>query len=107
MDLLKAEQLEQTPVNWSLGIFYRCPADPRWIVPMRYTNAAWTPNIAHPQAVLLALVILVAAVAPLVVAVITGMMREPKVAFVAILCLFVFIIPPGVLARYRSNQDVA
>jgi hypothetical protein len=103
MDLLKAEQLEGNPANWSFGVFYRCPDDPRWIVPMRYTNSAWTPNIAHPQAVALALVILAAAVAPLALAVATGTMREPKVAVVAILCLFVFIIPPGVLARYRIS----
>ena len=103
MDLLKAEQLEGTPTNWSFGILYRCHADARWIVPMRYTNSAWTPNIAHPQAILVALVILAAAVAPLALAVATGTMREPRVAVVAILCLFVFIIPPGVLARYRSS----
>ena len=103
MDLMKAEQLEGNPANWSLGILYRCKADPRWIVPMRYTNSAWTPNIAHPLAILLALVILGAAIAPLVIAISSGAMHDPRVAFIAILCLFAFIIPPGVIARYRSS----
>jgi hypothetical protein len=103
MDLIKAEQLEGSPANWSFGILYRCAADERWIVPMRYTNAGWTPNLAHARAVLLSLFILAGAFAPLTIAIATGTMREPKVAFVAILCLFAFIIPPGVLARYRSS----
>jgi membrane protein YqaA with SNARE-associated domain len=103
MDLIKAEQLEGSPANWSFGILYRCAADERWIVPMRYTNAAWTPNLAHSRAVLLSLVILGCAVVPLAIAVWTGAMREPKVALGVILCLLAFIIPPGVLARYRSS----
>ena len=103
MDLIEAERLEGTPANWTLGVFYRCKSDPRWIVPMPWTNAGWTPNLAHPQAVFLALVILAAAITPLAVAIATSRMREPKIAFATLLCLFVFILPPGVLARYRSS----
>jgi len=47
MDLLKVERLEGTPANWKLGVFYLCKSDPRWIVPMPWTNAGWTPNLAR------------------------------------------------------------
>jgi hypothetical protein len=70
---------------------------------MRYTNAAWTPNIARARAVALSLLILAASVAPAVVASVAGRVRESNVALGAMLWFFVCIIPPGVLARYRSS----
>jgi hypothetical protein len=107
VDLLKAEQLEEAPANWTFGVLYRCGADPRWIVPMRYTNAAWTPNIAHARAVLLAIGILALAVAPAAIAGLIGKLHESNVAVGVAIWFFICIIPPGVLARYRSDYDLA
>lgn len=107
VDLLKAEQLEETSSNWTLGVLYRSAADPRWIVPMRYTNAAWSPNIAHARAVLLAIGILALAAAPAVMAGLMGKLHESNVAVGVAIWFFVCIIPPGVLARYRSDYDLA
>ena len=103
MDLLKAEQLEQLPANWSFGVLYWSKTDPRWIVPMRFTNAGWTPNLAHSRAVLLAIALLAAGITPFGVALATGSLRDPKIALATILCLIAFLVPPGVLARYRAD----
>ncbi len=106
MDLLKAEQFEETSSNWTLGVLYHSAADPRWIVPMRYTNAAWSPNIAHARAVLLAIGILALGAAPAAIAGSMGRLHESNVAVGVAIWFFVWIIPPGVLARYRSDYDV-
>jgi hypothetical protein len=42
-------ELWQDPKNWT-GIGYRCPEDPRLMVPKRRPGLGWTFNWAHPGA---------------------------------------------------------
>ena len=102
MDALKSEQLWNQPDNWTCGVLYRCAEDPRWIVPMRFTNAAWTPNVAHRRAVQLAVAILAAAAAPAAIAGMMGRLHVQAVVLGCLLWCIACVLPVGVLARYRS-----
>jgi hypothetical protein len=44
------ERLWGDPRFWSPIGIYRCPADPRLVVPKRVRWAGWTLNFAHPTA---------------------------------------------------------
>ena len=44
------EQLWRDRSNWTWGVVYRCPQDPRVIVPRRWRWGGWTLNFAHPRA---------------------------------------------------------
>jgi uncharacterized membrane protein len=57
------ERLWQDPRCWSPIGIYRCPLDPRIVVPKRIRWAGWTLNFAHRAAwpVLLGLVVLAVA----------------------------------------------
>ena len=43
-------RLWSDPQYWTSPGFYRCPQDPRVIVPKRRQWAGWTINFAHPRA---------------------------------------------------------
>ena len=74
---------------------------------MRLTNAAWTPNLAHTQAVLVTVGILAAAIAPAVTIGLLGQLGDRTIATGAILWFVACFLPVGVLARYRSEYQRA
>lgn len=100
MNQFRNEQLWQDPANWVFGVLYRAPGDSRWIVPMRYTNAAWSPNLAHSRAVLVAIGILVAALAPAVTLWLLGRLGDPLMTAGALLWFVVCNFPVGAVANH-------
>jgi len=60
------ERLWNDPAHWSLT-GYRCPQDPRVIVPKRIRAMGWTINWAHPKAVQMLLLMMAIAVGPALV----------------------------------------
>lgn len=44
------EQLWSDRSNWKWGVIYRCPADPRVIVPRLWRWGGWTLNFGHRRA---------------------------------------------------------
>ena len=92
------------PANWIFGVFYRAPNDPRWLVPMRFTSAAWTPNLAHPRAVVLGFALIALAVGPLFATITLGRQNDPLVMPVAVIWLLLILVPTGVLVR-RNDVD--
>ena len=87
------------PGHWTVGVLYRAPSDPRLLVPMRFTNAAWTPNLAHPTASLLAIGLLALSLAPAAVAAGLGVLGHPLVAIGTILWFVGVVLPVGVHVR--------
>ena len=89
-----AEQLEnfwRDPENWKYGI-YRCPADPRVIVPKRIKWMGWTVNFAHGFAWSALILILALIAGPLAILAAAGYENTPVwfaavVADVALVCL--------------------
>ena len=63
MDNTDLDKLWSDPANWKYGI-YRCPQDPRVIVPKRIKWMGWTMNFARPSAIPVMLLIIAAIVAP-------------------------------------------
>lgn len=57
------ERMWSDPANWTL-FGYRCPGDPRVIVPKRMRAMGWTINWAHPQAIPMLLLMMGIAVGP-------------------------------------------
>ena len=66
------ENLWRDPAHWRWPGIYRCPADPRLIVPKRPKWGGWTLNFAQQGAWLVLLVAMVIAVGPTIILVITG-----------------------------------
>lgn len=50
MDPEIIEQYWRNPSHWNKGIYYRCPEDPRVIVPKQQKWRGWTLNFAQPLA---------------------------------------------------------
>jgi len=92
------------PANWRLGILYSAAADPRWFVPMRFTNAAWTPNLAHGRASALGAAMLAVSAGPLVAAAIVASLDERRFIAAAIVWFLVLNVPVGVYVR-RDADD--
>ena len=61
---------------WSGIGMYRCPDDPRVVVPKRRRWAGWTINFAHPLAFLVLAASVLIAVGPFLVAAAAGL-RDP------------------------------
>jgi hypothetical protein len=61
----KLEQLWGDPGNWRAGLFYRCPDDPRVIVPKQQKWRGWTLNFAHRCAIPILIVMILVVVLPL------------------------------------------
>jgi uncharacterized membrane protein len=59
------ERLWQDPRYWTPPGIYRCPGDPRLIVPKRRRWAGWTINFAHRASWLVLLGSIVIAVGPI------------------------------------------
>ena len=89
-----AEQLEafwQDSANWKWGI-YRCPADPRVIVPKRAKLMGWTINFSHRHAWTTLALIIALMTGPLAVLASAGQVNSPTwfaavIAEVVLLCL--------------------
>jgi protein-S-isoprenylcysteine O-methyltransferase Ste14 len=58
------DRLWADPAHWRPGGEYHCPLDPRLMV-LKRVGAGWTANTAHPMAVVLTLVAVLVALAPL------------------------------------------
>ena len=67
MNRKSLEELWSRPSNW--GLVYRCPQDPRVIVPKRRRWMGWTINFAHPLAWVVLVASFVIAVVPALLAV--------------------------------------
>ena len=50
VDREQIEQLWSDEDNWTAGLIYHCPQDPRVIVPRRWRWGGWTLNFSHPRA---------------------------------------------------------
>ena len=61
------DELWSRPANW--GLVYRCPEDPRVIVPKRRRWMGWTINFAHPLAWVVLVASFAVAVGPALLAV--------------------------------------
>ena len=103
MSQLQHERTWDDPASWSFGVVYRAPSDPRWIVPLRNTNAGWTPNVAHINGVVLAIAIVVAALAPAFTAWLLGRLGEPVVSLGSILWFIACVLPVGAAVRTRAG----
>lgn len=90
------------PASWRLGVLYMAPSDPRWLVPMRFTNAAWTPNIAHSRATILAASLLAIAAGPFVAAAIMGRVGNNLLSAALIGWFLMLFVPVGVYVRYAG-----
>jgi len=68
MNRMRIEELWTDPGNWTWGVIYRCPEDPRVIVPRRWRWGGWTLNFSHPKAGLVGLAAFGLAVGPALLA---------------------------------------
>lgn len=93
------------PSNWRFGILYRAPHDPRLLVPMRFTNAAFTPNIAHAKGAILAGAAYALAAGPFIAASLLGRIGENLVTAGAVIWLLALLVPIGVWVRYGSDAS--
>jgi uncharacterized membrane protein len=66
------ERLWQDPQYWTPPGIYRCPADPRLVVPKRRRWAGWTINFAHRGSWLVLLGSIVVAAGPILVVLALG-----------------------------------
>jgi hypothetical protein len=73
------ERLWQDPRYWTPPGIYRCPADPRLIVPKRRRWAGWTLNFAHRASWLVLLASIVVAVGPTLAVLALGRVRVSSV----------------------------
>jgi hypothetical protein len=99
VDEFKLAQHWADGANWRFGIFYRAPDDPRLLVAMRGTNAGWTPNVAHPRAIVLAAALSVVALTPTIGISIAGAWKNEMAIPLALMWFLVVVVPVGVLVR--------
>lgn len=64
MEREQIDNLWRDKTNWSWGVIYCCPEDPRVIVPRRWRWGGWTLNFGHPRAGIVGLVAFGLAVGP-------------------------------------------
>jgi Family of unknown function (DUF5808) len=88
----KLEQLWGDPGNWKSGLFYRCPDDPRVIVPKQQKWRGWTLNFAHRYAIPTLIVMILVAGLPQVFLAVFGLAGTPiwwtsSILTVVIVCL--------------------
>jgi hypothetical protein len=91
------------PAHWRFGVLYRAPDDPRLFVPMRFTNAAWTPNVAHARAAWLGAVLFALAVGPFVIAAVLGRLGDNMISAASIVWFLVLYLPIGVFVRFAGD----
>ncbi len=68
MDREQIEQLWNDRSNWTAGLIYHCPQDPRVIVPRRWRWGGWTLNFSHPRAAFVGVGAMALAVGPALLA---------------------------------------
>ena len=88
----KLEQLWGDPGNWTAGLFYRCPDDPRVIVPKQQKWRGWTLNFAHRYAIPTLIVMILVVGLPLFLLAVFGLAGTSiwwtsLILIVAIVCL--------------------
>jgi hypothetical protein len=76
------DRLWQDPRFWSPIGIYRCPLDPRIVVPRRIRWAGWTLNFAHRAAWLVLLGSVVLAAGPTLLVVLRGRASQLQVILV-------------------------
>jgi uncharacterized membrane protein len=64
MNREQIEQLWNDKSNWTAGLIYHCPRDPRAIVPRRWRWGGWTLNFSHPRAAVVGVAAMALAVGP-------------------------------------------
>jgi uncharacterized membrane protein len=64
MNREQIEQLWNDKSNWTAGLIYHCPRDPRAIVPRRWRWGGWTLNFSHPRAAVAGVAAMALAVGP-------------------------------------------
>lgn len=80
----EAEVLRRDSAHWTLGIFYRCPADPRVIVRDRFLPG-WTFNFGHRLVAAAIAAFVLVAVGPLLLMLAEGIRHWPTLLVVAVL----------------------
>ena len=101
MNRTRIEELWTDPGNWTWGVIYHCPEDPRVIVPRRWRWGGWTLNFGHPKAGLAGVAAFVLAVAP-------GMLtlywfNDPTATSVAVLLSIAALIVWSYLESSRTG----
>ena len=87
------------PSHWRLGVLYRAPNDSRLLVPLRFANAGWTPNLARPRAVVLGVGLLATAVGPFITAAAMHRLQSHLVFGGTLLWFLAVFVPTSVLTR--------
>jgi hypothetical protein len=87
------------PSHWRLGVLYRAPNDSRLLVPLRFANAGWTPNLARPRAVALSVGLLATAIGPFITAAAMHRLQSPLVFGGTLIWFLALFIPISVLTR--------
>jgi hypothetical protein len=97
-DLARKKEWDD-PSHWRMGVLYSAPNDSRLLVPLRFANAGWTPNLARPRAVVLGVGLLATAVAPFIAAAAMYRLQSPLVFGGALIWFLAVFIPISVLTR--------
>ncbi len=84
-------RLWENPDHWRGGL-YRCPEDPRVVVPKRTTWGGWIVNVAHPMAWPMILWSVVIAVGPVLVVLVLGIMDARWLVGAMVLSITVLIV---------------
>ena len=94
MNRMTREEIEacwRDPANRKWGIFYYCKADPRLIVPKRPKCLGWTPNVAHPGAIPVTLLLIALLIAPVLILTAmrcsSALVLMTEAAAIAVVCL--------------------
>ena len=107
MELEELDKLFEDPANRPWGVFYHCAADPRVVAPSRPPWQGYQINFAHPRAVYVLLVYVVALIAPVSLVLALG---PQSLGQLSVLATVVFAVSVGCLlaaSRHLSRQHAA
>ncbi len=96
-------RLWEDPAHWR-GRLYRCPEDPRVVVPKRTTWGGWTVNFSHPMAWWVIAASVVVAAGPILCLMALGV-RDPRWLFAAILASIGALIWASYIMSGRTHPE--
>ena len=98
-------RLWEDPTHWRGGL-YRCPEDPRVVVPKRITWGGWTVNFAHPMAWPMILWSVVIAVGPIMLLLALGVKDVRWLVGAIVLSIAVLIVESYYLSGRTHPEAV-